>query len=102
VGAGKIDLREEKLDLELRPQPKDPSPIALRVPLEIKGTLKDPSFRPQAGPLVARAAAAAALYVVAPPAALLALIETGPGENVRCGEAVAEAEVQRATPQAGK
>jgi len=31
-----------------------------------------------------RAAAAVALYAIAPPAALLALIETGPGHNANC------------------
>jgi hypothetical protein len=34
-----------------------------------------------------RTAAAAALYSVAPPAALLALIETGPGKSLDCGPA---------------
>jgi hypothetical protein len=58
--------------------------ISLRVPLEVRGTFKDPTLSPQPGPLVARAALAAALYAIAPPAALLALIETGPGEDVGC------------------
>lgn len=88
-GQGKINLREESLDLRLLPQPKDKSPVSLRVPLEIGGTFKDPSFLPEAGPLLLRAAAATALYSLAPPAALLALIETGPGENVDCGPAQA-------------
>lgn len=88
-GEGDIDLRRERLDLRLVPQPKDKSPIALRVPLRIGGTFKDPSFRPEAGPLAARTAAAAALYSLAPPAALLALIETGPGESIDCGPAAA-------------
>jgi uncharacterized protein involved in outer membrane biogenesis len=85
-GRGKVDMRDEQLALELRPEPKDLSPVSLRGPLEISGTLKDPKFRPQAKSLLARAAAAAALYAVAPPAALLALIETGPGEDTDCGK----------------
>jgi uncharacterized protein involved in outer membrane biogenesis len=85
TGEGKIDLRDEELDLTLRPRPRDISPIALRVPLEVGGTLKDPSFRPKAGPLATRAAIAGVLYAIAPPAALLALIETGPGGKVQCG-----------------
>lgn len=84
LGKGSMSLRDEKLDLALRPRPKDLSPVSLRVPLEVRGTFKDPSFRPQPGPLAARAAVAAALYAMAPPAALLALIETGPGEDVGC------------------
>jgi uncharacterized protein involved in outer membrane biogenesis len=83
-GEGTVDFDEEKLALELRPEPKDVSPVSLRGPLRIGGTFKDPSFRPEAKSLLARAAAAAALYAIAPPAALLALIETGPGEDVNC------------------
>jgi uncharacterized protein involved in outer membrane biogenesis len=84
-GEGKLNLKNESIDLELDPQPKDFSLVSLRVPLEVGGTFKDPSFGPKSGPLAARTAVAAALYSVAPPAALLALIETGPGENVDCG-----------------
>jgi uncharacterized protein involved in outer membrane biogenesis len=83
-GEGSVRLDEEALDLELRPEPKDFSPAALRGPLEIGGTFKDPTFHPQAKSLLGRAAAAAALYAIAPPAALLALVETGPGEDVDC------------------
>lgn len=86
-GQGSVDLREEGIDMRLIPQPKDKSPVSLRVPLKIGGTFKDPSFLPEAGPLILRGAAAAALYAVAPPAALLALIETGPGESIDCSTA---------------
>ena len=84
LGKGSLSLRNEELDFVLRPRPKDLSPVSLRVPLEVRGTFKDPSLRPQPGPLAARAAVATALYAIAPPAALLALIETGPGEDVGC------------------
>ena len=86
-GQGDINLRREAIDLRLVPQPKDKSPVSLRVPLKIGGSFKDPSFHPEGGPLLLRTAAAAALYSVAPPAALLALIETGPGKNIDCGPA---------------
>jgi hypothetical protein len=83
-GDGSVHLGEEALALELRPEPKDFSPLSLRGPLHIDGTFKDPKFRPEAKSLLGRAAVAAALYAIAPPAALLALIETGPGEDVDC------------------
>lgn len=86
-GEGNINLRHEAFDMRLVPQPKDKSPLSLRVPLKIGGSFKDPSVHPEAGPLTLRAAAAAALYSLAPPAALLALIETGPGEDIDCGPA---------------
>jgi uncharacterized protein involved in outer membrane biogenesis len=88
---GGINLKEERLDLETKPYPKDMSPLALRMPLNIKGPFKDPSIRPKAGPLAARAAGAAALGAIAPPLALLALIETGPGKDTNCGQLLAEA-----------
>jgi uncharacterized protein involved in outer membrane biogenesis len=83
-GQGSIDLREETLALELRPQPKDKSLVSLRSPLQVEGSFKDPDIHPKAGPLALRGLAAAALYSIAPPAALLGLIETGPGEDSDC------------------
>ncbi len=83
-GEGRIDLRDESLNLLLRPQPKDKSLVSLRSPLVVDGSLKDPDIHPKAGPLALRAIAAAVLYSIAPPAALLALLETGPGDDADC------------------
>ncbi len=83
-GSGNVNMAKEQLGLELRAKPKDMSPLSLRGPLAIGGTLKDPTFHPKVKPLLARAAVAAALFALAPPAALLALIETGPGEDTSC------------------
>jgi AsmA family protein len=83
-GRGTVDLRDEQIDMILRPRPKDRSLVALRVPLALEGSFKHPSIRPEGGPLIARTAAAVALYALAPPAALLALVETGPGHNADC------------------
>jgi uncharacterized protein involved in outer membrane biogenesis len=88
---GAIDLKNERLDLETKPEPKDQSLIALRTPINIKGPFKDPSVRPKAGPLAARAAAAAGLAAINPALAVLALIETGPGKDADCAKLLAEA-----------
>ena len=85
VGEGTIDLDEEALDLELRPRPKDRSLLALRSPLVIDGTFANPGIRPDMGRLGVRGAIALALGSIAPPAALLATIELGPGEDADCG-----------------
>ncbi|HYC35343.1 MAG TPA: AsmA family protein [Usitatibacter sp.] len=98
---GAIDLKRERLDLETKPYPKDPSPLALRTPLYIKGPMKDPGIRPKAGPLVARAALGAALGAIAPPLAALALIETGPGKDSDCGQLLAEARQHGAVKKEG-
>lgn len=85
VGNGRISLKDETLDLELRPRPKDRSILALRSPLVVGGTFKDPSFHPDFKRLGLRGAVAIALGSIAPPAALLATLELGPGKDSSCG-----------------
>ncbi|TYT25688.1 AsmA family protein [Luteimonas viscosa] len=85
VGEGQVDLGDETLDIELRPRPKDRSILALRSPLHLGGTFADPSFRPDFARLGLRGAIALALGSIAPPAALLATLELGPGEDSDCG-----------------
>lgn len=84
---GSADLRRESLALKIVPQPKDPSPMSVRTPLNIAGTFSKPTVTPDATPLLLRGAAAVALAAIAPPAALLAFIETGPGEDADCAQA---------------
>ncbi len=85
LGEGTVDLKQEQLDLLLRPRPKDISILALRSPLRIGGTFKDPSFRPDFKALGVRGAIALTLASITPPAALLATLETGPGKDTNCG-----------------
>lgn len=85
VGKGQISLKDETLDLELRPRPKDRSILALRSPLVVGGTFSDPSFRPDFKRLGLRGATALVLASITPPAALLATLELGPGEDASCG-----------------
>ncbi|KLD80237.1 AsmA family protein [Xanthomonas hyacinthi] len=85
VGSGNIDLGDETLDLLLKARPKDRSILSLRSPLRVGGTFKDPTFRPDVTALGMRGAIALALGSIAPPAALLATLETGPGKDADCG-----------------
>jgi uncharacterized protein involved in outer membrane biogenesis len=81
---GQISLRDETLDLTLHPLPKDWSPLTLRSPLHLRGSFKNPDIDPDKK-LLLRGGLAAVLAVVAGPlAALLPLIETGPGQNADC------------------
>lgn len=90
IGEGTVDLGEERLDLLLRPRPKDRSILALRSPLVLDGSFSDPRFRPDMGRLGLRGAIALTLASIAPPAALLATPELGPGEDSDCGGQYAE------------
>ena len=77
---GSINLKDETLNVELRPEPKDWSPISLRGPLHIEGTLTDIQLRPGAS-VLARGAATVLGAAVAPLLALLPLLETAPADD---------------------
>jgi uncharacterized protein involved in outer membrane biogenesis len=83
-GEGQVSLADESLDLTLKPQPKDRSILSLRAPLRVDGSFKDPEFHPDLGRITLRGVAAAVLGALAPPAALLAVYESGPGKDVAC------------------
>jgi uncharacterized protein involved in outer membrane biogenesis len=89
---GQFSFRDESIDLELLPKPKDASPLSVRTPLKIGGTFADPALSVEGGPLVLRGGALAALIAIAPPLGLLALIETGEGKDTDCGRSLAPAD----------
>lgn len=84
-GSGTINLRDETLDLTIRPRPRKFSPLSLRTPLYVQGTFKNPSFRPDYLRMGLRGAAAVALGTVAAPAALIATTDLGGERPTRCG-----------------
>jgi AsmA family protein len=82
---GPINLKDESLNVTMKPHPKDVSLLSVRVPVHIRGTLKSPSITPDAAALAARGGAAAALGVLLTPvAALLAFIDPGDKIEVNC------------------
>ena len=89
-GTGSIDLGEEKIDLRLTPLPKDKSILAIRSPINIVGTFGDPGFEIDKLALFTRAGAALALGLINPLAALIPLIETGPGTDADCQALLAD------------
>lgn len=89
---GKVDMGKEELDLTVHPMPKDWSPLSLRSPLHLRGTFKEPKVRPDSQLAIKGGVAAALGALINPLAALLPLIETGPGKNADCDSLVAAAE----------
>ncbi|GAA5078142.1 AsmA family protein [Lysobacter panacisoli] len=85
VGSGTVNLREETLDLTIRPRPKDRSLLVFRTPLRVDGTFRQPKVHPDLAGVGLRGAIALTLATITPPAALLATLETGPGEDSGCG-----------------
>ncbi len=98
-GTGHIDLRDETLDLVLKPEPKDFSPLALRAPLTIQGTLKHPVVGVSKKGLLARGAVAALIAVVFPPALIAAFIEPGLGVDSQCKAMLADMAAQSSNPR---
>lgn len=84
LGSGSFDLKQERFDLTVTPKPKRMDILSLRTPVQVYGSFKHADYKLEKGPLLARAAGAIALAAIAPLAALIPLIETGPGQNTDC------------------
>lgn len=91
-GTGAADLRQEKLDFKLTPLPKDMSILSLRGPLTVGGTFAKPSFGLEKSSLARKIGASVLLALVNPIAAMIPLIETGPGKDAACNDLVAQVE----------
>jgi AsmA family protein len=100
---GNINFAEEKLNLTMLPVSKGIRVISLRSPLYMSGTFKKPDVGVDKGVIAAKAAAAAVLGVAAAPAAaLLALIDPGPGEDSPCVPLLKQAGKKPQAPPPGK
>lgn len=98
---GSMSLREETLDLTLHPLPKDFSPLALRSPLHLRGSFKEPRIALDKKFALRGGAAAILGALINPLAALLPLIESGPGKNADCDALIAAARVHSPVPGTG-
>jgi uncharacterized protein involved in outer membrane biogenesis len=97
---GTVNFAKETLDLRIRPIPKDVSVGSARGPITIAGTFANPAIKPS-GETIGRIAAAVLLGAAAGPlAALIPLIETGPGQNANCSALAHEAEHDERKPAA--
>jgi uncharacterized protein involved in outer membrane biogenesis len=74
---GSLSLADERLNLVARVEPKDFSPLSLRTPLHVEGTLGDPKVSLEKGPLVRKGVASALLAMLNPLAGLLPLMDSG-------------------------
>jgi uncharacterized protein involved in outer membrane biogenesis len=75
---GQVNLRDESLALKATTRPKDLSPLSLRTPILVGGTLGAPAISLDGKTLAGKLLGAAALgALVGPLAALLPLVDTG-------------------------
>ncbi|NEX62249.1 AsmA family protein [Noviherbaspirillum galbum] len=100
---GGINLRTEEMKLKVNPESKGIRIISLRSPLYVNGTFKKPDVGIDKGVVALKAGAATALGTLAAPlAAVIALINPGPGEEVPCGQLIAQAKQRPVAPAPGK
>ena len=100
---GAINLAGEQMELRIRPETKALRIFSLRAPLYVRGSFSKPDVVIDKGVLAMKAGGAAALAVVAAPlAALLPLINTGPGEDSDCARLLAQARQAPSAPPPGR
>lgn len=100
---GNISFDRESLNLTIRPDSKGLRLISLRSPLYVGGTFKNPDIGVDQEAVALKAGAAAILATVATPlAALLALINPGPGKESPCGTLLAQARKPPVVPSPAK
>ena len=90
---GSISFKDERYDLHFKAQSKKASPLALRGPIVVAGTFKQPTVRPEIAPLAARIGAAVGLGAISPPLALLALVDLGGASDADCRALMSEAQL---------
>ena len=95
TGTGSINLDRETLDMQIRTVATHFTVGSLNGPINIGGTLKNPSILPGAE-IVARGGLAAGLGVLFPPLALLPTIQLGLGQDNACAKTLQT--VSQATP----
>jgi len=92
TGEGKVDLKNEGIDISLSGKPKQIRLVRLRSPIEIRGTLAHPSVGLEAGRLAGQAGAAAALgTLLTPLAAILAFVDGGLAKDADCAAVMSQA-----------
>ena len=85
---GTVSLKTEALDLRAVVSPKDFSPLTLRTPIHVRGTLGKPSVALEPKKLAGKAGAAALLALLNPLAAIIPFVD--PGARQAANEAAAQ------------
>ena len=80
---GTVSLRDESLDLRAVVSPKNFSPLTLRTPVHIKGTLGHPKVTLELGKLAGKVGAAALLALINPLAAIIPFIDPGSSDRAQ-------------------
>ena len=92
---GSVSLADEALDLRAVVSPKDFSPLALRTPLRVRGSLAQPQVSLEKTVVGGRVAGAVLLGLIQPLAALLPLLDPGAADAAARGATECRKLIQR-------
>jgi len=98
---GSISMKTEALNLRVVVTPKDFSPVSLRTPLLITGTMGSPDVSLEKGPIAGKVAGAVLLSLLNPFAALIPFVDTGAPDSAEnanktgCYDLAARSKAQR-------
>ncbi len=98
---GTINLANEQMDLTLKPETKGLRIFSLRAPLYVRGDFSKPNVSVDKGVLAMKAGGAIALGLAAPLAALIPLINAGPGMDSPCAALLQASNVKPKAPPPG-
>ena len=92
TGLGGVDLRNERINMQLTGAPKKFRFAVLRSPVEIRGTLRHPAIGLKGSKLLAQGAAAVVLGAIGTPlAAIAAFVDPGLNKSADCRALLADA-----------
>ncbi len=92
LGTGRIDLRDETVDLRLNGKPKKFRLLRIAAPITVKGWLLAPKFGVDIGKAAPQLVAGALLgALVAPLAVILPFVNPGLAKNADCAALVGQA-----------
>jgi uncharacterized protein involved in outer membrane biogenesis len=101
-GSGIVNLREETLDFTLKPEPKDKSILVVRAPVRLHGPFADIDVSVDKTKIATRIGASVLLGAINPLAALIPLIETGPGKDADCAKLLSSVDSVNKAKRAAK
>ncbi len=100
--SGTINLATERMDLTLKPETKGLRIFSLRAPLHVRGQFNKPDVSVDKGVLAMKAGGAIALGLAAPLAALIPLINAGPGGDSQCAQLLQASNIKPKAPPPGQ